>query len=117
MDNTDQCIAGTITMDWKYLGIRFMVRITWNNHFQEVHRLTPTYWTKSGKITTVAYAFRLGSTIASKLISADLEHFCNGAPSTTVYYCDPYSFWQKGTIEKNHEYIRYILPKGTSFEI
>lgn len=46
----------------------------------------------------------------------DLEHFCNGAPSTTVYYCDPYSFWQKGTIEKNHEYIRYILPKGTSFE-
>lgn len=46
----------------------------------------------------------------------DLEHFCNGAPSTTVFYCDPYSFWQKGTIEKNHEYIRYILPKGTSFE-
>ena len=46
----------------------------------------------------------------------DLEHFCNGAPSTIVYYCDPYSFWQKGTIEKNHEYIRYILPKGTSFE-
>ena len=46
----------------------------------------------------------------------DLEHFCNGAPSTTVFYCDPYSFWQKGTIEKNQEYIRYILPKGTSFE-
>lgn len=46
----------------------------------------------------------------------DLEHFCDGTKSTTVYYCDPYSFWQKGTIEKNHEYIRYILPKGTSFE-
>ena len=46
----------------------------------------------------------------------DLEHFCDGTPSTTIYYCDPYSFWQKGTIEKNHEYIRYILPKGTSFE-
>lgn len=46
----------------------------------------------------------------------DLEHFCDGTPSTTVYYCDPYSFWQKGIIEKNHEYIRYVLPKGTSFE-
>jgi len=34
---------------------------------------------------------------------------------TTVYYCDPYSFWQKGCCEKNHEYIRYICPKGTSF--
>lgn len=46
----------------------------------------------------------------------DLEHFCDGSQSTTVYYCDPYCFWQKGAIEKNHEYIRYILPKGTSFE-
>ena len=32
-----------------------------------------------------------------------------------VYYCDPGASWQKGSIEKNHEYIRYILPKGTSF--
>ena len=46
----------------------------------------------------------------------EMEHFCDGTPSTTVYYCDPYCFWQKGAIEKNHEYIRYILPKGTSFE-
>ena len=35
---------------------------------------------------------------------------------TTVYYCDPYSFWQKGCCEKNHEYIRYIRKKGTSFD-
>ena len=45
-----------------------------------------------------------------------LEHFCDGSKSTTVFYCDPYCFWQKGAIEKNHEYIRYILPKGSSFE-
>ena len=32
-----------------------------------------------------------------------------------VFYCDPNASWQKGSIEKNHEYIRYILPKGTSF--
>ncbi|WP_252198227.1 hypothetical protein [Clostridium sp. MCC353] len=46
----------------------------------------------------------------------EMEKFCNGAPSTTVYYCDPYSFWQKGACEKNHEYIRYVLPKGSSFD-
>ena len=33
-----------------------------------------------------------------------------------VFYCDPEASWQKGTIEKNHEYIRYVLPKGTSFD-
>ena len=32
-----------------------------------------------------------------------------------VFYCDPGASWQKGAIEKNHEYIRYILPKGSSF--
>ena len=32
-----------------------------------------------------------------------------------VFYCDPNCSWQKGSIEKNHEYIRYVLPKGTSF--
>lgn len=31
-----------------------------------------------------------------------------------VFYCDPNASWQKGTIEKNHEYIRCVIPKGTS---
>ena len=33
-----------------------------------------------------------------------------------IFYCDPSASWQKGAIEKNHEYIRYILPKGSSFD-
>lgn len=33
-----------------------------------------------------------------------------------VFYCDPGASWQKGVIEKNHEYIRYILPKKRSFD-
>ena len=33
-----------------------------------------------------------------------------------VFYCDPGASWQKGVIEKNHEYIRYILPKGRTFD-
>lgn len=45
----------------------------------------------------------------------EMEEFCDGSKSTTVFYCDPYSFWQKGACEKNHEYIRYIHPKGSSF--
>ena len=34
---------------------------------------------------------------------------------SSVFYCEPNCSWQKGCIEKNHEYIRYVLPKGTSF--
>ena len=44
-----------------------------------------------------------------------LEKSCDGEQKrTTIYYCDPYSSFQKGGIEKNHEYIRYVVPKGNS---
>ena len=33
-----------------------------------------------------------------------------------VFYCNPYASREKGHCEKNHEYIRYILPKGTVFD-
>ena len=39
-----------------------------------------------------------------------------GEQLSQVFYCDPHESWQKGGIEKNHELIRYVLPKGTSFE-
>ncbi|MEG0963718.1 MAG: IS30 family transposase, partial [Lachnospiraceae bacterium] len=35
---------------------------------------------------------------------------------TKVYYCDAGSPFQKGACEVNHELIRRILPKGTSFD-
>ena len=38
-----------------------------------------------------------------------------GKKVCSLFYCDPSASWQKGTLEKNHEYIRYALPKGTSF--
>jgi IS30 family transposase len=33
-----------------------------------------------------------------------------------VFYCDPQQTNQKSRCERNHEYIRYILPKGSSFD-
>lgn len=32
-----------------------------------------------------------------------------------LYYCDPYSAWQKTHVERNHEFIRYVLPKATTY--
>lgn len=34
---------------------------------------------------------------------------------TKLFYCDAYKSNEKAQIERNHELIRYILPKGTSF--
>lgn len=38
------------------------------------------------------------------------EKLCN------VFYTESYSSWQKGGIERNHEFIRYIIPKGITFD-
>lgn len=35
---------------------------------------------------------------------------------TSIYYCDPMCSWQKPHCEKNHEYIRKICPKGSTFD-
>ena len=35
---------------------------------------------------------------------------------TKIFYCNPNSSWQKGRIEKNHEYIRYVIPKSQSLD-
>jgi IS30 family transposase len=39
-----------------------------------------------------------------------------GEIKTRVFYCDPQASWQKPQIERNHEFIRYVLPKGHSFD-
>ena len=35
---------------------------------------------------------------------------------THLFFCEPHMSCQKGMIEKNHEFIRYVLPKGSSFK-
>ena len=39
-----------------------------------------------------------------------------GEKLINVFYTDAYSSWQKGGIERNHEFIRYIIPKGITFD-
>lgn len=45
-----------------------------------------------------------------------LENACDGTRITSIYYCNPSAPYQKPTIENNHEFIRRILPKGSSFD-
>lgn len=47
----------------------------------------------------------------------DIEiNYETGEKLVSVFYTEPYSSWQKGGIERNHEFIRYIIPKGITFD-
>ena len=45
-----------------------------------------------------------------------IEFDAQGNRRTYLFYCDPSAPGQKGSAEKNHEFIRRVLPKGTSFD-
>lgn len=45
-----------------------------------------------------------------------LEFNSEGIGRTRIFFCNPSASYQKGAIEKNHEFIRYIIPKGTSMD-
>lgn len=47
-------------------------------------------------------------------VSLEMAH--GNRQRTRVFYCDPSAPYQKGALENNHQFIRRILPRGTSFD-
>ena len=87
--NTQECVINVFDKLEKALG------------FERFKRLFPVVLTDNG----------------SEFKDPDsLEANQYGDRRTRIYYCDPHKSWQKARIEKNHEFIRYILPKGKSFD-
>ena len=44
-----------------------------------------------------------------------IEYNDQGERRTRIFYCDPSAPFQKGSAERNHEFIRMFIPKGTDF--
>ncbi len=47
----------------------------------------------------------------------NLEKLIEGIGTDHIYYCHPYSSFEKGSIENNHELLRRIIPQGVSLSI
>ena len=45
-----------------------------------------------------------------------LEDSVEGVLRTSIFYCNPRSSFQKGALERNHEFIRYFSAQGKSFD-
>ena len=50
----------------------------------------------------------------SNPLSLEFNH--EGIGRTRIFFCNPGASYQKGALEKNHEFIRYVIPKGTSMD-
>ena len=87
--NTSQSVIDIINQLYYHLG---------RNHFE---RLFPVILTDNGSEFSNPKA---------------VEFAPDSIRRTCLFYCDPNSPYQKGSIEVNHELIRRIIPKGRSFE-
>lgn len=47
----------------------------------------------------------------------NLEKLVEVIGNNHIYYCHPYSSYEKGSIENNHELLRRIIPQGVSLKI
>ena len=56
---------------------------------------------------------KLYSKVFRIFLTDDLD---TGKKVSNMFFCHPYSSYEKHGIEVNHEYIRRVLPKGTSFD-
>lgn len=70
--------------------------------------------TKSQRTYTINLTFDNGTEFAA---AEELERSCvnKRLPRTKVYFCHPYSSWERGTNENTNGMIRRRFPKGTNF--
>lgn len=47
----------------------------------------------------------------------NVERLVNVFQKSHIFYCHPYSSFEKGSIENNHELIRRVIPKGVSLKV
>lgn len=45
-----------------------------------------------------------------------IETAPDGQRRSRLFYCDPCASWQKGHVERNHEFLRLVRPKSSSFD-
>jgi IS30 family transposase len=94
--NTSKSVMDIFQMLWKVLG---------KKSFME---LFPVILTDNGSEFSNPAAIEFGPEVSR----SDEEN----NRRTHLFYCNPSSPFEKGAIENNHEFIRRILPKSTSFD-
>lgn len=86
---SQQCVQEVFDFLWKSLGSMVF------------HRLFPVILTDNGGEFKNPYA---------------LENSEYDVLRTKIFYCDPMASYQKPHVERNHEFIRQVIPKGKSFD-
>ena len=106
-----KCLLTLLFRSCSFMIIILMRRCTQGEVIEAIDRLTDTLGIRLFRKYFPVILTDNGSEFKDRW---RIEKTGDGRPRTFVYYCDPYISNQKGRLEKNHEFIRYVIPKGQS---
>ena len=119
MDTVEGMKGGKVLLTIHFVGCSFMLAfIRDHNDAQSIidifNYLQKTLGINKFKELFVLILTDNGSEFSNPTeIEFDLD---TGEKRTQIFYCHPSSPYEKGSCEVNHELLRRILPKGTSFD-
>lgn len=129
ISNTESLVVQLDTVIGKLIDNKKILTIHWPTfHFQIgilLDKLTPSHVNKALLDLKVKIGINLYKILFQTILTDngiefslldEIEFDENGEFLSNVFFCDPYCSSQKGACERNHEFIRYILPKGKSFD-
>jgi IS30 family transposase len=117
MDTVEGNKGGKVLLTLLFRNSKFMVLFLLDNkntaEVEKVFNFLKLIFKESFKKHFEIILTDRGSEFSNPLsIEVDYE---TGEKLINIFYCDAGAAFQKGILEKNHEFIRYVLPKGNSF--
>ena len=118
MDSVIGRVGGKVLLTLMFTWCGFMLAfIRDRNDSQSVIDVFGRLWTAAGAdLFRRLFPVLLTDNGSEFSNPAALELTSEGNIKTRVFYCDPRATNQKARIERNHEFIRMVFPKGTSFD-
>ena len=109
--DTGKCLLTLLFRSCNFMLVILLPKCTQNCVIDAINTLTETIGLRLFKKYFPVILTDNGSEFKNPY---DIEKTEDGKHRTYVFYCDPYVSNQKGKLEKNHEFIRYVIPKGRS---
>ena len=117
LDTVEGAKGGKVLLTIHFVKAEMMLAfLREHNDSQSVIDLFEELYTKLGAETfkrVFPVCLADNGTEFSNPTALELDH--DGNLRSNVFYCDPSAPYQKGSAERNHEFIRYFFPKGYDF--
>lgn len=118
LDSVEGSKGGKVLLTIHFVSCEFMLAFLRNRNtaasvYDVIERL---YWELRPDVFMDLFPVLLADNGSEFSDPVSLEMDFQNNLRTRVFYCDPSAPYQKGSAENNHEFIRRLLPKGTSFD-